>query len=415
MENKNKIKTPNKETKTFQVSHRPDYIISVVILILIAIGLIMIYSTGWITILKQTGGSVEKNSFFFNQLISFGLGIAGWFIATRIKYTYWQKYASIIFYVSLVLMFLVLIPPIAPRINGAARWIHLGPLNFQPVEFFKLGLILFIATWLDKNKEKLNQPVEGLLPMLLILGISLPLVVVLQRDMGSAMVIAAAVMCMYFISGVNLKMFGIAFGVLVAGAVSLVITSSYRVARYLTFLNHGEDNTGSGYHINQALIALGSGGIIGRGLGKSLQAYGYLPEATNDSIFAIIGEEFGFIGCSVIVGLFMLLLYRGYKIILKAPDNFAKLVSTGLLAWIGFQAFFNIAAMINLIPLTGITLPFISYGGTSMLALLFAVGILQNISKYTKGDVLDENRGLRRRNRRAYSTNSSSPRRITSL
>jgi cell division protein FtsW len=375
----------------------------------------MIYSTGWITILKQTGGSVERNSFFFNQLISFGLGIAGWIVAARVRYTFWQKYASLFFYGSALLMFLVLIPGIGVNVNGANRWVHIGPLNFQPVEFFKLGIILFFAAWIEKNREKLNKPIEGLLPMLLILGGALIVVVVLQKDMGSAIVIATAVLGMYFISGVNLAMFGSAVGALIAGAVILIATSRYRLARYITFLNRGDDSTGAGYHINQALIALGSGGIFGRGLGKSLQAYGYLPESTNDSIFAIIGEEFGYIGCMLIVGLYSLLLWRGYKIISRAPDNYAKLVATGIIIWIVFQAFFNISAMVGIIPLTGITLPFVSYGGTSLLALLIAVGILQNISKYTKGADLDEDRGLRRGNRRAHRTSIGRRRRSASV
>jgi cell division protein FtsW len=395
----------------FIPKHRADYSITIIVLILICIGLIMIYSTGWITILKQTGGSVESNSFFFNQLISFTLGIAGWVVASRVRYTFWQKYASLFFYGSALLMLLVVIPGIGVNINGANRWVHLGPINFQPVEFFKLGIILFFAAWIEKNREKLNRPLEGLLPMLLILGGSLFVVVLLQKDMGSAIVIASAVLGMYFISGVSLQMFGVAIGSLFAGGILLVATSRYRLARYITFLNRGDDSSGAGYHINQALIALGSGGLFGKGLGKSLQAYGYLPEATNDSIFAIIGEEFGFIGCMAVIGLYAGLLWRGYKIISRAPDEYAKLVATGIVIWIVFQAFFNIAAMGGMIPLTGIPLPFVSYGGTSLLALLFAVGILQNISKYTKGADLDEDRGLRRGNRRTHSTHSSRRRR----
>ncbi len=311
------------------------------------------------------------------------------------------------------MMFLVLVPGMAVKSNGASRWVDLGPINFQPVEFFKLGLILFVAAWIEKNRVNINKPIEGLLPILGVLIVSIGLTVILQKDMGSASVLTVAVLSMYFVSGVSIKMFAAAVGVIVAGGVTLVATSRYRLARYITFLNNSDDPTGAGYHINQALIALGSGGLFGRGLGKSLQAYGYLPEATNDSIFAIIGEEFGFVGCSVIIGIFFTLLWRGYRIIRDAPDDYAKLVATGIVAWIGFQAFFNIAAMLGIIPLTGITLPFISYGGTSIVALLIAIGILQNISRYTKGEELDENRGLRRRNSRSYNTSSGSNRRPT--
>lgn len=404
-------KAPRKSNSTFAIAHRPDYLLGILVLVLIAIGLVMIYSTGWITVLKQTGGSSDRNGFFYTQLVSFGLGIAGWFVASRVRYTFWQKYASVIFYVSLALMFLVLVPGIAVKTNGATRWVHIGPINFQPVEFFKLGIVLFFAAWIEKNRDRINKPIEGLLPLLIILFVAMGFVVVLQKDMGSALVIAAAILSMYFVSGVSIWMFGAAVSTLVLGGTVLIATSQYRLARYLTFLNHSDDPTGAGYHINQALIALGSGGLLGKGLGKSLQAYGYLPEATNDSIFAIIGEEFGFLGCSIIIGIIILVLWRGFRIIQNAPDNYAKLVATGITAWIGFQAFLNISAMLGVIPLTGITLPFISYGGTSMLALLISIGILQNISRYTKGDELDENRGLRRRDSRAHNTSTSSDRR----
>ena len=401
-----------RKTKPFQASHRPDYTLTILIFALIAIGLIMIYSIGWITVLKQTGGSSSKNTFFITQTFSLGLGVLLWYFISRIHYTFWQKYASVIFYGSLLLMFLVLVPGISVKSNGASRWIHLGPLiNFQPVEFFKLGVILFVAAWIQKNKEKLNNPIEGLLPIMAIIGLSMALVVFLQKDMGSASVIVSTILTMYFLSGVSIQMFLIAFTSLIAGAVLLVASSSYRLARYLTFLNTSNDPTGSGYHINQALIAIGSGGVLGKGLGKSLQAYGYLPEATNDSIFAIIGEEFGFLGCILIISLIIGFLWRGYRIVRDAPDDYSRLVAGGIIAWIGFQAFFNVAAMVGLVPLTGITLPFVSYGGTSLLALLIAIGILQNISRYTKGEQLDENRGLRRRNSRAHNTGISSSRR----
>lgn len=401
---------PTKKSSRLALAHKPDYIITILVLALIAVGLIMIYSTGWITVLKQTGGSSDKNSFFYNQLLSFGLGIVAWFVASRMHYGFWQKYASYIFYASLLLMFLVLVPGISVKVNGAARWVHIGPINFQPVEFFKLGTILFVATWLDRNRLKLNKPIEGLMPLMVVLALAMLLVVVLQKDMGSASVLASAVLAMYFMSGVQLRIFFSAVGAMFVAGIVLIFSSSYRLARYLTFLNNSEDPTGSGYHINQALIALGSGGMIGKGLGKSLQAYGYLPEATNDSIFAIIGEEFGLIGAGAVLGLIIALFWRGFCIVRDAPDNYAKLVATGIVAWIGFQSFYNIAAMLGIIPLTGITLPFISYGGTSMIALLTAIGILQNISRYTKGELPDEDRGLRRGNSRSYHTGASSSR-----
>lgn len=404
---------PPIKKKPLVIEHRPDYIISLVVISLFIVGLIMIYSTGWITVLKQTSGSSDANNFFNKQLLSFVLGIIGWVFASRVHYSFWQKHASKIFYFSVALMFLVLVPGLGVKTNGATRWVDIGPVNFQPVEFYKLGLILFVSAWIEKNRNNLNKPIEGLLPILMMIGISAFLAVILQKDMGSASIIVASIMSIYFVSGVSLKIFGAAMGIILVSAVGLVASSRYRLARYITFLNNSEDVTGAGYHINQSLIALGSGGMFGKGLGKSVQAYGYLPEATNDSIFAIIGEEFGFAGATAIVAAYSLFLYRGYLIIRDSPDNFAKMVATGIVAWIGFQAFFNISAMLGIIPLTGITLPFVSYGGTSIIALLIAVGILQNISRYTKGEQLDENRGLRRRNSRPHYTSSSSSRRPT--
>lgn len=388
-----------------QLAHRPDYVISVLVLCLIAIGMVMIYSTGWIAILKQTGGSNDTNSLFYGQLVTFVIGILLWYLTSKVHYSVWQKYAAYIFYGSAVLMFLVLIPGIGVQVNGAARWVHFGPINFQPVEFFKLGIVLYMAAWVEKNRDHLNSFFEGLVPFMIIISLTAFLVVLLQKDMGSAMVIVAACLSMYFVSGVRLPIFAAGVGILAGLSTLLIVLFPYRLSRFITFLNHTNDTSGSAYHINQALIALGSGGILGRGLGKSLQAYGYLPESTNDSIFAIIGEEFGFLGCLVVVSLYGGLLYRGYRVSRFAPDNFAKLVAVGITAWIGFQAIFNMTAMIGLIPLTGITLPFISYGGTSLIALLIGVGILQNISKFTHKEVRSEDRSVGRGDRRTYRAN----------
>lgn len=391
-----------KQKKPLFYKHRPDYMITVLVLILVGVGLMMIYSTGWISILKQTAGTSDNNTFFLGQLTSLVIGAVGWFIASKIDYHFWQKHASIIFWVGVALMFLVLIPGIAVNSGGATRWVKIGFINFQPVEFFKLGTVIFVAAWLAKNKHNLSKLTEGLLPFMIIIGLISFLAVFLQKDMGSAMVIILTVLSMYFVSGVPLWNMAIASVVLIGGGAMMAILAPYRLARLLTFINHSEDTVGSGYHINQALIALGSGGVLGRGLGKSLQAYGYLPEATNDSIFAIIGEEFGLLGASGVIAAFSLLVWRGMRIARSAADDYGKLLAVGISCWVGFQALINISAMLNLIPLTGIPLPFISYGGTSLLALLVAIGILQNISKYTYKEVYDEDSSSRRRDGRAH-------------
>lgn len=393
-----------KQKRAIFYKHRPDYLITVLVFFLVGVGLMLIYSTGWIAVLKRTSGVSETNSFFITQLIGMAVGVIGWWGASKLDYHNWQKYATPIFIASIVIMLLVLIPGLAVSSGGATRWVKLGFIGFQPVEFFKIATIIFMAAWLAKHKKSLARPLRGLLPFLIIISVVALLVVIIQRDMGSAMVIASTILVMYFVSGAPWWSTGIATLALAGGAGMLALLAPYRIARLMTYLNQSEDIAGTGYHINQSLIAIGSGGLLGRGPGKSLQAYGYLPEATNDSIFAIIGEEFGLLGTSLIIVAFSLLFWRGVRIAKSAPDDFGRLLATGIIFWISFQALINISAMLSLIPLTGITLPFISYGGTSILALLLAVGILQNISKYTYKEVYDEDPSGRRRNSRAHIT-----------
>lgn len=393
-------------------AHKPDYLLTVIVMALVAVGLIMLYATGSIVKLSLTGGVNDKNTYFTTQLLSFGLGLVVWYIVAKVRYDFWRKYAAVLFFASFALMLFVLIPGLSTSTNGATRWLRIGSLSLQPVEFFKLGLILYLATWLERYKDRLRSFTKGLLPFLLILGASCFLAVFIQKDMGSAMVLLGAGMSVLLLSSMPLWLYSGAMGMFFAGGVAMIIAQPYRLARVVTFFNHKEDVSASGYHINQALIALGSGGILGKGLGQGLQSYGYLPESTNDSIFAILGEQFGLWGTSIVIGLFAGLVYRGLAIVRRAPDDFARLTAIGITAWFGFQALVNIAAMLNLIPLTGIPLPFISYGGTSMLASLIAVGILQNISKYTIKEATDAHSGIGRRNGGAYSADSSSPRRV---
>ncbi|MDP4038430.1 MAG: putative lipid II flippase FtsW [bacterium] len=392
--------------------HRPDYIIGLLVLLLIGVGMIIIYSIGSIVKFNVSGGRLDQNTFFTTQLISLFLGAIVWFIASKINYRFWQKISIYLAVVSLILMLLVMLPPLSLDAKGATRWLKLGPLSFQPVEFFKLSLIILLANLLDKGKEKLKSPLYSLLPFMIILTVIAALVVLLQKDMGSAMVLVAICFSMYFTAGTPFWQFLGSFTAVVAGGIILILTEPYRFARVNTFFSRGQDLSGTGYHINQALIALGSGGLIGRGLGKSLQAYGYLPESINDSIFAIIGEQFGLVGTLSVIVLFVLLIYRFLKICLSAPDMFSRMLAVGITVWIGIQTLTNIAAMLGLIPLTGIPLPMISYGGTSMIFLLFAIGIMQNISKYTIKEGRYANNSFRRGDRGSYFAGSSYARRV---
>jgi len=398
--------------QSVRAKHRPDYLLSVIVIVLVGVGMIMLYSTGSIISYNLTGGATDKNTLFQTQSFSLILGLIGWFLASRINYRKWQKISPYLFYASVILMLLVVTPWFSLKINGATRWLKLGIFSFQPVELFKLASILYLASWLEKNRSNLNRMLTGLIPFLLLLGLTAGLIIFIQKDLGSALVVIGIIMSIYFASGVSMSMVGLSVGSLVAGLVGSILVFPYRVQRLTAFFNTSQNASGAGYHINQALIALGSGGLIGRGLGNSYQIYGYLPEATNDSIFAIIGEQFGFLGTFTLVSLFSIVIYRGYKISRYAADSFGRSVAFGITVWIGLQALINIGAMLNLIPLTGITLPFISYGGTSLLFSLIAMGILQNISRYTTREVNHATDSSRRGDRRTYYTNSRDARSV---
>lgn len=389
------------KTPSHGLGHRPDYILALLVLMLVSIGMVMIYSTGGIVNFNISGGATDKNTFFSQQIFVLAIGLVAWFVISRIHFSFWRKAAPWMMLGSLALMLLVVLPGLSYNANGATRWLKLGSLSFQPVEFFKLSLVIYLSSWVEKNKDNLRSFTGTLLPFLMIVALVIVLVMIMQKDMGSAMVLVLSAITIYFLAGGPLYLFGIGFAVLVSMALTMIVLFPYRLTRLQTFFNHQDDPTGSGYHIKQALIAIGSGGIVGRGLGNSFQSYGYLPESTNDSIFAIIGEQFGFLGTASVIAIFSGICWRGFRIAKQAPDTFSRLTAAGITAWIVFQSLINIMAMLNLIPLTGIPLPFISYGGTSLLFSMVAIGILQNISKYTYKEVSYANRSLGRRNRRA--------------
>ncbi|MFZ2299954.1 MAG: putative peptidoglycan glycosyltransferase FtsW, partial [Candidatus Moraniibacteriota bacterium] len=265
---------------------------------------------------------------------------------------------------------------------GAARWVEIGPVSFQPSEVMKLSIILYLAAWLSsKGKTKAADFFEGFVPFLAILSI-VGFLIIKQPDTGTLGLIFLISLSIFFASGANLlHMASLFFGGLAFLAI-LIKIAPYRLQRFLVFVNPEYDPQGSGYHVTQALLAIGAGGVFGAGLGQSRQKFNYLPEPVTDSIFAILGEEFGLIGTVIVVMLFLFVAWRGLRIARLAPDEFGRLVAVGIVSWIVFQAFINMGAISGLIPLTGIPLPFISYGGTSLAVLLASVGILLNISKH---------------------------------
>lgn len=323
--------------------------------------------------------------YFFKHQLLFGVipGLVILYIVQKINYNFWKKISFPLFIISLIFLVLVFIPGFGSRIYGASRWLKLGPFSFQPSEMLKLSIILYLAAWLESRAEKVKDFYEGLMPFASVVGL-VSFLLIKQPDIGTLGIIIAISISIFFVSGAtfrHMSMIGISG---IAALAILVKMESYRMSRFLVFMHPELDPRGIGYQINQALLAIGSGGFFGVGLGHSLQKFNYLPEPVGDSIFAIIGEELGFVGCIVLVALFVYLAILGLRIAKNAPDRFSKLTVVGIITWIIFQAFVNMAAISGIMPLTGVPLPFISYGGTSVIFLLIGAGILLNISKYAK-------------------------------
>jgi cell division protein FtsW len=346
---------------------------------LLVFGLIMISSAG---IVYARGHFGDAYFFFKRQLLGVAIGLVVMYFAQKIHYNFWKKISFPFFALSVLFLVLVFVPSIGTKIYGASRWMQIGPLSFQPSEMLKIGLIIYLAAWLESRGGQIRDFFEGFLPFSIIVAI-ISFLLLKQPDMGTLVVIIMMAISMFFLSGSRMTHMLLMISVGVIAFLGMIKFESYRMNRLLVFLHPELDPRGIGYQINQALLAIGSGGILGVGLGHSLQKLNYLPEPVGDSIFAIIGEELGLVGCLVLVGLFLLLAVRGLKIARNAPDTFSRLTAIGIVSWIFFQAFINIAAISGLIPLTGIPLPFISYGGTSIVFLMAGIGILLNISKQT--------------------------------
>jgi len=368
-----KRNTGGKETEPF------DRLLLFSVFLLLGIGLVMVASAG----VAYGNLRFEDGYFFFKrQLFGVGVGVGALFLFQKIQYRFWKTIAIPLFFGAIGLLVLVLIPGMGTTAYGAARWIQLGPIPpFQPSEAMKLALIVYFAAWFSgKDPMRKTDFFEGVVPFLLMLGV-IAFLIMKQPDTGTLGILFVIAMSMFFAAGARLSHIGILIGSGLVGLGVLVLLAPYRMKRLLVFLNPEHDPSGAGYQIRQALIALGSGGILGVGLGHSKQKFLYLPEPMTDSIFAVLGEELGLIGCVVVISLFLFFAYRGFRIARNAPDEFGRLLAVGIVSWIVFQAFINIFAITGLMPLTGVPLPLISYGGTSLVAILGAVGILLNISK----------------------------------
>lgn len=360
--------------------HRPDYWLLVLAAALLAIGLIVVYAI-------SPGLAVEKQvseGYFINrQLLWVGVGAVAFAFTAQVSLSLWSRLEKPLLIASSVAA--VAVRLFGEEVNGAYRWIQVSGFSFQAVELIKFALLIWLAGFLAQRIKEgnLGDYKKTLWPLLVALGALGIMVAGVQSDFGSMGVMVAMMVVMAFVAGLPMKRL-LAVGAIVVLLLGLAIaTTGYRQQRLLTFLNPQQDCLNTGYQACQAAIAVGSGGMAGLGLGNSVQAFGYLPEAENDSIFAIYAEKFGFLGVTVLLGLLVAFFARLKRIIERAPDDFSRLLVTGIFAWLSVQSLINIGAMLGVLPLKGITLPFISYGGTSVLFVMAVVGIAFHISRYT--------------------------------
>ena len=348
---------------------------------LLVFGLVTLSSAGVVDGQNKFG---SPQYYFIHQLL-FGVlpGIIAFIIFSRIPYRFWQKVSLPLLIFSLFLLVLVLIPSYGQHLKGAQRWLRIGAISFQPAELLKLSIIAYFSAWFSRKEVTVKHWSYSAVPFFIII-IFISLLLASQPDIGTLSIVLLIAFAMYFVAGAKMKHIGILLLVLVIIMGILVYFEPYRLNRVLTFINPSQDTQGSSYHIRQAKIGLGSGGLFGRGFGESQQKINFLPEPVGDSIFVILTEELGLVGAGTLMLLFLLLTFSMASISLHASDSFSQLFVIGVLIWIVGQAFMNIAAISGLMPLTGVPLPFVSYGGTALASILGSLGIVYNIAKHQK-------------------------------
>ncbi|MBU3668561.1 MAG: cell division protein FtsW [Candidatus Taylorbacteria bacterium] len=356
-----------------------SFLITVAILVIAGF---FIFSSASLGVLSKNTGKYQAVT--FNQLM-LGLvaGSVAAYITSRISYQFWRKHAFYIFVSAFLLMLLVFIPGVGRCAKGACRWIVLGGQSFQPAEFYKLGFVMYLSAWYASVKQKSSTSKFGTIPFV-ILSVLTASVVLMQPDTDTFMVIIAAGVAIYVTAGGKWKDLAIMGLVGVIGLTALVLQRPYLQQRILTFADPSKDPTGSSYQVQQSLIAIGSGGLTGRGFGQSIQKFNFLPEPIGDSIFAVAAEEFGFVGSVFIIFLYIMFALKGLKIAIRAPDIFGSYLVVGIITLITIQSFLNIAAMLAIIPLSGTPLLFISHGGTALFFALASVGIVLNVSRHQR-------------------------------
>lgn len=356
-----------------------EILLVISVLALSIFGLIMIYSASYIWAEYKFN---DPYKFVKNQGLFFIIGTILMFIISKIDYKIYYKKANIILITCFTLLILVLIPGVGTVRNGSKSWFGIGSFGIQPSEFAKLGLIIFVSKYLANNENSVKNIKRGVLP---ILGLTLFMfgIIMLQPDFGTGTIIVMSIIGLLFVGGVSIKFF-LKIGLIgVLGVSGLIAIAPYRLARILSFLDPWKDPLGSGFQIIQSLYAIGPGGLFGLGFGNSVQKHFYLPEPQTDFIFSIISEEFGYLGILIIVTLFLTIILTCFNISRKCNNLFGKYLCFGITFQMSFQAILNLMVVVGLIPVTGVTLPFLSYGGSSLLITLCSIGVILNISRYT--------------------------------
>ncbi len=381
--------------------HRPDYRIVLFMALLMVIGLILLYSISPARaefINATSGSSLDTAHFMQKQVINLGAGLAVFVLAAILPLGIWKRYGVHILLLGigacalLAVLGLFMNGGVIIKTGGAVRWFNLGVTSFQPAELLKFGLLLFLAGFLGRRVATgtVNSLHDTLIPLGVVVGIAILFIVVFQKDMGTGITLLGMVAAMLYAAGLDKKWLLLGIAGVGGLGILLTVTSPHRLARVATFVGATDSSDAASYHIHQALIALGSGGFFGKGLGQGVQAFGYLPEAVNDSIFAILGETFGFIGVVVIIVLFGALLHRILKTLLTTYDPVLKMIAAGVFGLVATHIVVNIGAMTGIFPLTGVTLPFLSFGGTSLVFTLLGLGVVFSISRYTTHQIVKE-------------------------
>ncbi|MCD4704995.1 putative lipid II flippase FtsW, partial [bacterium] len=360
----------------------PNYLIIFVTALLLLLGMLILLSAS--SVISYQKFKSPYYMFWHQFIFGFLPGIIAFYVCSKIDFKVWQKLAFLMLLISLGLLIVVFIPGVGANYGKAQSWINIAGISIQPSEIVKLTFLIYLASWLNsKGIRKIKDVHYGLMPFIILMAV-ITILMLLQPDLGTLSIIVIIALTSFFVGGGNIKhILAIISGAMLLFFIAIKM-APYRAARFIVFMNPNADPQGLGYHLNQALIAVGSGGIFGVGLGHSRQKYGYLPEVAGDSIFAVMAEELGFVFCLVYILLIFVLIYQGILIAKRSKSYYGRILAAGIVSWIGFQSFLNIGSMIGLLPMTGVPLPFLSYGGTAMIMNLAAIGILVNISRYTR-------------------------------